>query len=174
MTAENFIKSVSQLCPGIGEYEKFSLPFEVVQNEIQSYHLGQKRISSNQYKDKFLGLLFNYDLSGFVLTPFTFYKTPVTIHEFVAFAEVEVEKLVIHRDTCEVFCLDEDDSTILFNVAKDGSCFLEVLFHYVEKYTLMRKGTGYDECLLAQELRDLSGEESSIDFYKWVLGCCNV
>lgn len=171
MRAIEFVEAIKTLCPTVEDLAMRGLSASYIEEIRNSYFLQARKSASLKYNDELLNFIFIYEVNTFRVTPFSFLKQPNLKEHYVFFAMLEIEYMAIDTLNNRIYCIDEDEETILFEAAINGSYFLEALYKILETTWMRYKNVPVNECELAAELALIAKGNDSLNFFKWVMGC---
>lgn len=127
MTASEFLKKIEAFTPSRNDFIKAGYDNEFAEElmlEFKYQDLGSK----NNLHNELLNLIYNYDVSKFVIGMVTFYRDLEENSDFYFFGNFEADKLAIDKRTGQVVMIDHGNTNFVMCLcAVDSEHFLSAI-----------------------------------------------
>jgi hypothetical protein len=171
MKAAEFTNKIRALKPGSGFLAGKELPGDFIEELLSSYDILPKE-DRRPCRFELEELVQNYDVKGFEVAGITFKGEAERRNGYIAFANVELDELVVDEADGKVKLLSFETGEVLFECAAESEAFLDALYEMLRLTTDRIKYEKFtDPCSDSTRLAHLSGLPGSVEFYRWISGC---
>ena len=174
MTAEEFVKAITELKPKESELNGISDPFGLIKHGLKEFDIKKK--FNEIYDDPISSIVNNYDVTSLRIRGFAFDNDYFDDGELFCFGWDEIgDRIAIHKITKKIVAYDVYGDRITFVCAENSSKFLEALIE-VMRVSRDRMLISYSEVQADKRCRDAAyvaalkaGGEEFEDYYKGLL-----